>query len=189
MENENRIKITDNPQLFIKTVSVFASVIMVIFEIIICASFLVGGAQPAWMIAMLIVCSVALDVLFIVEIYCVKTIKARIIMYAFDLGLLIAICAITGSVYLCALFCVILTQFYINVDDIKPKIIVVIASCVIFVVTCIVGWLIREPAEQNKLNGLLEIIYGNVIGLLALVVHFLVTNFLISFYRTNVKLT
>ncbi|MDE6373867.1 MAG: hypothetical protein K2L72_05140, partial [Clostridia bacterium] len=128
-----------------RIVSVAIGIILFVFEIIICVQYAANNPRPAlWKIIGLVGCSVILDALCFVEMYFVKTFKARIVIYCIDFVFLLLICTLTGSTYLAGLYCVILSQFYLNVVDFKSKIIVFVSSCVMFVVTCVVGWLITH---------------------------------------------
>lgn len=183
-------KISGNPQKFLRFIGICISVLLIVFEIIIGVTFISIKPMPdAWKIASLIVSMVVLDVLCLVEVYCIKTLHARIVLYAFDFLCLLFICAITGSAYLSALYVVILSQLYLNVEDIKTKAIVFVSSCVSFVAMCIVGWLLNHMRVAISDDEILQIISGCITGLIVLAIHFAVANFLIGFYRTNIKLT
>ncbi|MDE7086674.1 MAG: sensor histidine kinase [Clostridia bacterium] len=187
MENKN--KLLSNPAKFIRLLGVLVTVLLLIFELIICIQFAYVTPVPAiWKIIVLVACSVVLDALCLLELYFIKTLKARIVLYCFDFVLLLTICAVTGSSYLSALYCVILSQLYLNVEDFKTKVAVFIASCVMFVVTCVVGWFFNH-LRAITYNEIFDIVSASVVGLIVLAMHFGVVNFLITFYRNNLKLT
>ncbi|MDE7380225.1 MAG: sensor histidine kinase [Clostridia bacterium] len=175
---------------FTKIVTAVIGVILLVFEVIICVQYVSVDPMPAhWKIAALAVCSVALDVLCFVEMLRIKTLKSRIVVYCFDFVFLLFICSLTGSTYLAGLYCVILSQLYLNVDDFKTNIAVFIASCVMYVVTCVVGWFILNKFRQISYEQIINTVSGCVVGIIILAIHFAVANFGISFYRNNVKLT
>lgn len=171
-----------------RILSVAIAVILFVFEIIICVQYAANSPKPAvWKIAGLAGCFVILDMLCFAEMYFVKTLKARIVIYSFDFVFLLLICTLTGSTYLAGLYCVILSQFYLNVVDFKSKIIVFVSSCVMFSVTCVVGWLITHSDISS--GDILDMVSASLVGIIIIALHFAVANFLIVFYRNNLKLT
>lgn len=186
---EYKGKIISNPARFTRVLGVGVGVVLLVFEVIICAQYVSLTPMPAvWKIVSLVGCSVALDVLCLVELYAIKTLKARIAVYCVDFVFLLFVCALTGSTYISALYCVILSQFYINIEDFKTKIVAFVLSCVMFIVTCVVGWFINQMREITY-NEIFDMVSAWITGVIILAAHFGVVNFLIGFYRTNIKLT
>ena len=186
---EYKGKIISNPARFTRVLGVGVGVVLFVFEVIICAQYVSLKPMPAvWKIVSLVGCSVALDVLCLVELYAIKTLKARIAVYCVDFVFLLFVCALTGSTYISALYCVILSQFYINIEDFKTKIVAFVLSCVMFIVTCVVGWVINQMREITY-NEIFDMVSAWITGVIILAAHFGVVNFLIGFYRTNIKLT
>lgn len=173
-----------NPTRLKNLLGVIIGVILVIIESIILAQFLSLPEKPAvWEIVSLSACMFVLDVLCFVELYLIKTLKARIVIYCFDFILLLFICMLTGSTYLAGLYCVILSQLYLNVLDLRTKTVTLIVSCVAFAATCVAGWIIRRNDD------FFDMVSATVVGTIIIVVHFAVVNFLLAFYRNNIKLT
>lgn len=186
---EYKGKIISNPARFTRVLGVGVGIVLLVFEVIICAQYVSLKPMPAvWKIVSLVGCSVALDVLCLVELYAIKTLKARIAVYCVDFVFLLFVCALTGSTYISALYCVILSQFYINIEDFKTKIVAFVLSCVMFIVTCVVGWFINQMREITY-NEIFDMVSAWITGVIILAAHFGVVNFLIGFYRTNIKLT
>lgn len=186
---EYKGKIISNPAKFTRVLGVGVGVVLLVFEVIICAQYVSLKPMPAvWKIVSLVGCSVALDVLCLVELYAIKTLRARIAVYCVDFVFLLFVCALTGSTYISALYCVILSQFYINIEDFKTKIVAFVLSCVMFIVTCVVGWFINQMREITY-NEIFDMVSAWITGVIILAAHFGVVNFLIGFYRTNIKLT
>lgn len=186
---EYKGKIISNPARFTRVLGVGVGVVLLVFEVIICAQYVSLKPMPAvWKIVSLVGCSVALDVLCLVELYAIKTLKARIAVYCVDFVFLLFVCALTGSTYISALYCVILSQFYINIEDFKTKIVAFVLSCVMFIVTCVVGWFINQMREITY-NEIFDMVSAWITGVIILAANFGVVNFLIGFYRTNIKLT
>lgn len=184
--NENK-ELINNRRMF-RVLCAAVGIILLIFEGIICTQFINIDPRPAvWKIISLIGCMFVLDALCVSEFCFIKTLKARIVIYCVDFVFLLFICALTGSSYLSALYCVILSQLYFNVDDIRTKIIVFVWSCVSFVVTCVVGWFLNN-IRIIEYNEILDLIFASLVGLIIIAVHFVVVNFLLAFYRNNKKL-
>ncbi|MDE7076006.1 MAG: sensor histidine kinase [Clostridia bacterium] len=186
MENKN--KFLNNTAKFTQIVGLCIGVILIVFEVIICAEYANLEPMPAaWKIGSLVGCSVILDVLFFVEYFYVKHIKGRITVYCFDFVFLLFICAITGNSYLAGLYCVFLSMLYLNVVDMKTKIIVFVSSCILYIVTSVVGWVWMNMRTVTY-GEIIQITAACVVGLITLAVHFAVANICFGFYRTNVRL-
>ena len=171
-----------------RVVGGFVGVIIIILESIICAEFISREPTPAvWMIVCLLGFSLLLDVLFLVEMLWVKSLRARIVVYCFDFIGLLFICCITGSPYLSGLYCVILSQLYANVEEFKTRVVALVMSAVMFIITCTVGWFINRVSGASATE-LLGLISSCVVGLLVIGLHFVIANFLLSFYLNNKKL-
>lgn len=191
MENKNKTLI--NTRKLFKIVAAFISVLLIVFEVIICVQFVSSASIPAWIpknwaIALLVSCFVILDALCLVDLYAIKTLTARIVVYVIDFVILLFICTLTSSPYLSALYCVILSELYLNVEDMRTKIIVFAVSCVMFVITLVIGWFLCHLSAVTEAE-ILEIVSGSVTGIIIIIVHFIVANFLLAFYRNNLRLT
>lgn len=187
MENKNASESLISPKLT-KALSIIIGIILFVFEIIICVQYAVKKTGPElWEVISLVCCSIILDALCFFEMYFIKTLKARIAVYAIDFVFLLCICLLTGSTYLAGLYCVILSQLYINIADLKTKVIIFVSSCVLFVVTCAIGWSIT--VSEMTYTEILDMVSASVVGVIMLAIHFAVLNFFIGFYRNNVKLT
>lgn len=190
MENrDDKDNILSNSPRFMQILCGVVGVILVIFEGIICTQFIDIDPRPdVWKIISLIGCIIVLDILIFVELYFIKSLRARIVIYCVDFVFLLFICALTGSSYLAALYCVILTSLYVNVDVFRTKVIVSVSSCVSFVVTCVVGWFVANARAINS-SELVDLIFACLVGIIIIAIHFAVVNFLLAFYRNNKKLT
>lgn len=185
---EFKPKWINNTEKFYKTVGACLIVLLIVFEMIVTVQFMETVRRFDWRVAVLATCSVALDILCAAEVFWIKTSKARIAVYVADFFLLLAICAITGSTYLAALYCIMLSTLYINVDYFKPKLVALLISCVSFTVTCVVGWFLNNLRGVTY-NDIVDIVSGCITGIIIIGIHFTVENFLLSFYRTNKRLT
>lgn len=182
-------KILNNPARFIRILGAVIGFLLLIIETIICVQFISVKPEPAtWKIISLIGCVIAVDVLCLIELFLIKTLKARIVIYCFDFVFLLFICSLTGSSYLAGLYCVILSQLYLNVEDFRTKVVVFVSSCVVFAVTCVLGWFINHPRAITP-REILDMASAALVGIIIIALHFAVVNFLLAFYRNNLKLT
>lgn len=186
---EGKKKFFSDTKNFGRVVHACILVLLVIFEIIVLVQFVSYRPRPlTGMIIALAVCLIALLVLCAVEMYGIKTLTGRIVIYVLDFLLLLAICSITGSAYLSALYCVILTEIYINLEVFRTKVIIFGVSCGGFIVTCVLGWLISHGWTLTP-DEIISLISDGLVGAIIFAVHFAVANFIIEFYHTNLKLT
>lgn len=168
-------------------VGITVSVVLLVFEIIICAQY-INVSRNFWLSLSLIFCCILLDVFCAVEMHAVKTFKTRIVMYGFAFLMLLAISTISGNSYLSAMYCVILTQLYVNVDNFKSKLAAFITGVVAFVASFVIGWVINHagvPASEAAI----EILSGCILGVIIISAHFVVATFLIQYYNTIMRLT
>lgn len=185
----NRERLVENPYRLARIVGVCIGVLLIVLEVIIVTQYVSLLPRPElWKILSLAGCFIALDVLYFVEVFLIKTLLARLLIYATDFVFLLFINALTGSAYFAGLYAAILTQFYLNVEDMKSKSVVLVLSSVMFIVTCVLGWFINHRRAVSD-SEIIEIAFACLVGILVLVLHFAVTNFLLSFYRNNMKLT
>ncbi len=76
-----------------------------------------------------------------------------------------------------------LTQCYISVEKFRDKTIIFGVSCGIFVISFIAGGILSNPSSDG-----LDLVSGVLFGLLGIVLDYLITLFLLKFYRTNLEL-
>ncbi|MDE6557731.1 MAG: sensor histidine kinase [Clostridia bacterium] len=181
--------VLSNGSKFTQIFGACIGVILIVLEMIICAQYISLDPRPdSWRIGLLIGSSVAITVLYFVEFYAIKTLKARIAVYCIDFAFLLTICALTGSAYIAGLYGVILSQLYINVVEMKTKVIVLVFTCVAFTVMCVVGLYI-SLMRAITYSEIIDLASACLVGLIILALHFAVVNFLLAFYRNNLKLT
>jgi signal transduction histidine kinase len=170
-----------------KYVGAIVIALLIIFEILICVQY--AGLDPGWFrMCVVLFCCVALDFMCVVDIFWVQKLRTRIVLYCFDFVFLLIVCTMTGNSYLSALYCIILSQFYINIDDFKSQLAVYIASCVVFVATFVLGWVLNHVGTSTY-DTAVTVFSGCFLGVIIITAHFFVTLFLLRFYKTNLKLT
>ncbi len=156
-------------------------------EIVVCAqAYTLIGDEPLEFIS-LIVCCATLAVLEGVNQLAIKNFAAKMVFYGLDSALLLTICVLTGNSFLAALYCIVLTGCYMSVDRFRDRSVLFGTSCFLFVVSFIVGWVIQN-AGADIYNSVVEILSGVLFGLLAILLDYIIVQFLIKFYNTNREL-
>jgi len=162
-------------------------VILLAVEIVVCAqAYTLIGDEPLEFIS-LIVCCATLAVLEGVNQLAIKNFAAKMVFYGLDSALLLTICVLTGNSFLAALYCIVLTGCYMSVDRFRDRSVLFGTSCFLFVVSFIVGWVIQN-AGADIYNSVVEILSGVLFGLLAILLDYIIVQFLIKFYNTNREL-
>lgn len=136
--------------------------------------------QRVLIFSMLIVCCFLLAVLECFNAFLVNSFTGKMIFFALDSVLLLAICVLTGNSFLSTLYCIVLTQCYMTVPKFRDKLILFGVSCGVFVVSFIVGWVFMHEGE-SIFNSVVEILSGAVFGLVALIIDFVVVEFFIRY--------
>ncbi|MGN0811887.1 MAG: sensor histidine kinase [Candidatus Coproplasma sp.] len=185
---EEKKKFFSDPKKFTKLLHCLMLVLLIIFAIVVFVQFMSVNVKPNTAVVITLAgCLVALIILCAIEVYGAITFKGRVAIYVLDFLLLLVINSITGSVFLSALYCIILTQIYLNLNVFHTKIIVFAVSSVGFTSTCVIGWFIRHhwviAPEQ-----IFELVSDGFVGVIVIAAHFIITNFIIGFYYTNIKL-
>lgn len=162
-------------------------VILLAVEIVVCAqAYTLIGDEPLEFIS-LIVCCATLAVLEGVNQLAIKNFAAKMVFYGLDSALLLTICVLTGNSFLAALYCIVLTGCYMSVDRFRDRSVLFGTSCFLFVVSFIVGWVIQN-AGADIYNSVVEILSGVLFELLAILLDYIIVQFLIKFYNTNREL-
>lgn len=168
-------------------IKIFLIVILLTVEILVCAqAYTLIGNNPLEFVS-LIVCCVALAVLEVVNVFAIKNFAAKMVFYGLDSALLLTICVLTGNSFLAALYCIVLTNCYMSVEKFKDRTALFGSSCILFVGSFIVGWVIQHQGEDIY-SSVVEILSGVLFGLLAIVLDYIIVQFLIKFTKTNREL-
>ncbi len=157
-------------------------VLMGVMCIVICAQAYTKVPAPNFYAT--IACCVALTALEAVNAFVMKKFVAKMVFYGLDSALILTICILTGNSFMSTIYCIVLTQCYIAIDSFKDKAILFGVSCGIFTFSFLIGCFVSNPHTDA-----VEIVSGVLFGLLAIVLDFVVTVFLLKFYKTNVELS
>lgn len=182
-------KLNLNHKQAIRLVKVVVMALLIITEIIICVQYVsvyVTNGSLLRLIAVLGSC-LALGVLETIDSLVIKRFAVKMVFYGVDSVLLLILCILTGNTYLSTLYCIVLTQFYVSVEDFKSNIILFGVSCGLFVISFITGWVIVN--EFISLYHSIVQIFGDCLfGVFILALHFVVTNFILKFYSKHAQL-
>lgn len=169
--------------------------LLLVIEIVVCAQaamsetgFVYEQIGKVYSLLIVVACCAALTVAELIDSFWVKSFAAKMFFYGVDAALLFVICIFTGNSLLSSLYCVVLTQMYVNIVRFKDKLIIFLLSCALFAVSFIVGWISANP-EAKIVNSAVEISSGVLFGLLAIALDFVIVQFLLKFYRTNRELS
>lgn len=168
-------------------------VLLVIIEIVACVQAAGNYMQMRmpWRITIivsLVFCCVALVILESISMYTVKRFSVKMVFFGFECAMLLAISMMTGNALLATLYCIVLTECYMTVDEFKDKVILFGVSCFLFFVSFIVGWVFVHP-NASMFDSIVEIFSGVFFGLIAMLIDFIVVQFLVTFYRKNAELS
>ncbi len=165
-------------------------VLLVVIAAVVCAQAVIRYVNTEEFYKLLIVfaCCFALAVAETLDSFIARKFAAKMVFYGVDAALLLVICILTGNSLLSTLYCVVLTQMYVNIPRFKDKLILFAVSCALFAVSFIVGWVLTNPAA-SMVDSAVSIFSGALFGLLAIALDFIVVQFLLSFYRTNIELS
>ncbi len=172
-----------------KYIKLIAFVFLLVVESLVCAQYINLYMQKGGEIqlATLIVSCIALAVLVASDSFFISNTIVKMVTYGVDSALMLAMCVITGNTYLSTLYCLVLTQFYISIDDLKTNFILFAVSCGLFIASFVWGWVVINRGVS--LYESIVFILGEVIfGVFIIAVHCVVTNFILKFYSNNMHL-
>lgn len=164
--------------------------ILVTTEIVVCAQTATRntGAELILNLTVVIICCVLLAIVETIDSFVIKDFTLKMVFYGIDAALLLVICMFTGNSLLSTLYCVVLTQIYMNIERFRDKLILFAVSCGLYTISFVVGWVLTNIGA-TILNSAVEIASGVLFGLLVIALDFIIVQFLLSFYRTNKELS
>lgn len=185
-----KVRVNIYSEKFITYIKILLIAILIITEIIVCAQTATRfkGSELILNLSIVTSCCAALAILETIDSFAIKKFTAKMIFFGVDAALLLVICIFTGNSLLSALYCVVLTQIYMNIDKFKDKLIVFGVSCGLFLISFVIGWVLTN-AGATVVDSTVEIFSGALFGLLAIALDFIIVQFLLSFYNTNKELS
>ena len=178
----------NNKQLgrYLKLLIVLVLAVMEIFVIAQYVTLYINKGGKAQLIAVIMSC-IMLAVLEAVDAFAIKNTAVKLVFYALDSVLLLVLCILTGNSYLSTLYCIVLTQFYISLDDLKTNMILFGVSCGLFIISFVCGW-VAVNKGATVYESIVQIMGDLVLGVFILALHAAITNFILRFYSNHLKL-
>lgn len=186
---DNGYKFDLNNKQLVKILKLILIALLLVIEILVCAQYVTlymskGGTVR---LIFLIVCCVVLAATETVHAFAVKNFAVSMVFYGFGSLTLLVMCFITGNSYLSMLYCVVLTQYYIAAADFKTNTILFAVGSVLFIISFVCGW-VAVNKGASLYESVVRIFGDCMIGVVMLVIHYVVCNFLLKFYSTNARL-
>lgn len=187
MDKDFKLNLNNNQ--VVKLIKSVIIALLLIIEILICVQYVPVYVAKSNLTQLILVlsCCLVLAVLETIDSLVINKLPAKMVFYGIDSVLLLFLCIFTGNTYLSTLYCIVLTQFYISVDEFKSNVILFGVSCGLFVASFVVGWVIVNRGA-SLYQSIVQIFGDCVLGVFILALHFVVTNFILKFYKNNVQL-
>lgn len=185
-----KVRVNIYSEKFITYIKIILIAILIITEIVVCAQTATRFRGTELVLNLIIVISscVALAIVETIDSFVIKKFTAKMIFYGADAILLLVICIFTGNSLLSTLYCVVLTQMYINIERFNDKLILFAVSCGLYLISFVVGWVLTNVGAST-VDSTVEIFSGALFGLLLIALDFIIVQFLLSFYKTNKELS
>ena len=183
------LKFLDNKKYVMNSIKIAIIVLLLVMEVLVIAQyvslFLENNALAQFIAVVL--CCCALAVLEAIDSFAINNFAGKMVFYGLETTLLLVLCVLTSNSYLSILYCIILTQSYISVDNLKKNIILFGVGCGLYTISFIVGWVVvNEWVSLYK--SIVQVLGDAVLGIAVLAVHCAVTNFILKFYNNNLQL-
>lgn len=186
---DKEFRIVDNRKKLFDYIKFTLIILLLVMEVVIIAQYATNDMREGTVpqLIAVIMCCFVLAVLECISSFTLTNFVAKLTVFGFDSALLLVICLLTGNSYLAALYCIVLTQYYITVDSLKKNSIIFGVSCGLYLISFIVGWVVLNNNVEFW-QGLARILGDVIFGLVVLAIHFFVTGFILKFYSNYVKL-
>ncbi len=126
----------------------------------------------------------AFDIVEALNMFVLKTNRGKVVCYIFDIMALATMLAVTGNSYLCVLYMLVLTEFYLSAKRTRSVVLTFAFSLPLYVV---VNWLALTIFLERTVS--YTYVISNTLGALVLLTaHFFIVNFGLGFYRQYVRL-
>lgn len=184
----NKLKDNLTEEQVYRYIDVIIVVLLAVFEIILCTQYGVANIEKRLApFILLIVFCLLLEISCVVSAFGIKHFKAKCVFYGLDFIFLLVLCLITGNSWLAALYCIFLSQVYVSADNFRSCVILFVLSCVAFVISFVCGWAFANPGA-DVYTAVVQVLSGCLTGLIVFALHFIILNFTLKFYRTNLRL-
>lgn len=183
---DNRFNLLMDKRRMLKIVNATIIALLVVFELITAIQYDIIHSPSSNLIRFFVSAGLLL-LSCIFKTYVIKKAAIKNALFILDFASLFVMCTATGGSYLVAFYSVILTQYYISVENIPNKFIVFIVSIAAFLLTFIITWMINNRTTEITAI-LIATLTGSVLGVIILSIHFVVATFIITYYNNNIRL-
>ena len=177
---DKEFRIVDNRKKLFDYIKFTLIILLLVMEVVIIAQYATNdmreGAVPQ--LIAVIMCCFVLAVLECISSFTLTNFVAKLTVFGFDSALLLVICLLTGNSYLAALYCIVLTQFYISVDSLKLNGILFGVSCGLYTVSFITGGIVGMEEGASAYQATVRIVGDCIVGVSILALHFVITDIL-----------
>lgn len=177
-----------NKQL-LKYVKLVLIAVLLVTEILVCAQYSAHYVEKGgvWALIAVVLCCIVLAVLDSVHAFVIKRSGWKIAFFVLESIVLLGLCVLTGNSYLSVLYCIILTQYYISLYELKSNAILFGISCGLYVISFVCGW-VSVHRGVSAYEAFVQILGDCVFGVFILGMHFVIINFVLKFYSNNLQL-
>ena len=137
---------------------------------------------PAWYITL------PVSMLFLasnaIKLWKMHSFNSKIAFYVFDVLALLVLTIFSNGVLISTLYLIILTEFYLSQEHLMGSVVM----CVSCILLLFITFAFSEIVHTSQLN-FISLASSMVSDLILIVIHFLVINFAIFFYKKNRELT
>ncbi len=172
-----------------RLVGISALCLLFIAEVIVCAEYVGGGFDTIRKIflAAIVGSCLVIDGACVIEVFTKQKKPVVITLYSVAFVFLTAISLMSTSVYVVAMFCIVLTLAYARLAAFRDELFLFLACSAVYAISYAIGWVIVNA--WNGLDFIVASAVGDILfGVTILTVHFLIANFLFKFYRLNERL-
>ena len=186
---DKNFKLIENRKQLVEYIKFILLSLLIIMAIIICAQYATVFMQDervGRLIAVVLSCFFLL-IFETIDSFCLKNIIFKYIFFVLDSVCVLILCIFSGSTYLAALYCIVLTQIYISIDRMRQNTILFSVGCALFLISFITGRIFGSSGGFTYSN-IVDNLGDSILGLAILAIHFLITNFILKFYSQNQQL-
>lgn len=155
-------------------------------EILLCAEA-IYEINSEYFVA-LVCCCVVLLIVEAVNEFVLRQFILKAVFYTIAALLSFAICLLTGNSYLAVIYCIVLTGLYCTVETFKDRTILFGCGCGLYFISFVGSRLIIERS-LSIYQALVATVSGLFGGLFAILLDYVVVQFIIKYYNTNKELS
>ena len=187
MTERKQLRFEDNPA-FIRFGKVIVFLLLVVVSVIVTVN---NWNRPAFGISawlVLVPAAVVLVAENAIKTWALKTYKAKIACYVFDILTLMLITIFTDAALISTLYIIILSEFYLESTSLSTSIAMGVSSIGLYLVTIAVSGALTDRETIMGIEGIFSIVANALNDIILITLHFLILNFSIQIYRKSREL-